>query len=252
MINLSAAKSRWTAISNHLEQMQVPFRRIDAINGNELPPHTRRFATPFVTGCWLSHQECYRQIARSPYNGVFLVLEDDARFRVAADSDHLVPLLRWLSQEMLSREICLLQIGHIDWMYQFPRGFAHSRAASSSKLERFQPPALHARSSTHARPFDSVEFVAGDWRAGTHAYLCTSEFAKALVGLNTPVIFSADGTLREIARNSVASRTNRIGRLSTSLATQASRPKRMIWSRFIPGARTAAVSHAGPHAAIDS
>ncbi len=97
VINLAADTARLTHITHQLIQMNIPFQRVEAVNGRALPLHEvwrysyydRQFTAGEV-GCALTYLKLFRQIAYGPDRFV-CILEDDVEIMPAiADIAQLV------------------------------------------------------------------------------------------------------------------------------------------------------------------
>jgi GR25 family glycosyltransferase involved in LPS biosynthesis len=104
VINLNSSKSRLEKITRELHAKEVPFERIDAIDGRQLPDPAK-FVSPFSRvfrpqplfpreiGCWLSHKKVWEKITAEKIP-LSLVLEDDASPRVSIEELASVDLNR--------------------------------------------------------------------------------------------------------------------------------------------------------------
>ena len=85
MINLAKDRGRWAQIQKQLRAARVKYSRIEGVDGSRPGPDSRvtgecrRFCTPGVVGCALSHRKAWETVAaRSDPEEAHLVLEDDA------------------------------------------------------------------------------------------------------------------------------------------------------------------------------
>ena len=104
VINLAQNDARFASSAAQLGKQGIPFERIDAVNGWALPEseiarvydaeaNRRRARYPLVPpeiGCYLSHIDAWRRIAKGPAEGGF-VFEDD--FHAADDLSEVMTLL---------------------------------------------------------------------------------------------------------------------------------------------------------------
>ena len=104
VINMNSSKSRLERIKRELRTKEVPFERIEAIDGRRLPdpakfvsPFSRIFRVkplfPREIGCWLSHKKVWEKITAEKIP-LSLVLEDDASPRVSFEELASVDLNR--------------------------------------------------------------------------------------------------------------------------------------------------------------
>jgi len=87
-INLARATDRWQKLRAQFEQLNLPYERVEAVEGARLPAELPEFSelsykllhgrrrTPAEIGCYLSHIECARRLLASPHTHA-LILEDD-------------------------------------------------------------------------------------------------------------------------------------------------------------------------------
>ena len=104
VINMNSSKSRLETITRELRAKEVPFERIEAIDGRRLPD-LAKFVSPFSRvvrakplspgeiGCWLSHKKVWEKITAEKIP-LSLVLEDDASPRVSFEELASVDLNR--------------------------------------------------------------------------------------------------------------------------------------------------------------
>lgn len=91
-INLDRSPERWRAVSEQLEETNLPYLRITAFEGAALDPSLQKLvdydhferangrkATPGEVGCYLSHVAAWTLLAERPER-FLLVVEDDAVF----------------------------------------------------------------------------------------------------------------------------------------------------------------------------
>lgn len=104
VINLTASKSRLEKITRNLHAKEIPFERIEAIDGRQLPDPAKFVSTfsrvvrpkplsPNEIGCWLSHKTVWERITAQKIP-LSLVLEDDASPRVSFEELASVDLNR--------------------------------------------------------------------------------------------------------------------------------------------------------------
>ncbi len=105
VINLKRATDRWAAISANLDALGLPYERVEAVDGRQLPDNVEAFddrgyrlrhgkkVNKGEIGCYLSHIEVCRRFLQS--NASFaLVLEDDAQLD-SETVDVLARALEW-------------------------------------------------------------------------------------------------------------------------------------------------------------
>lgn len=175
VINLERRPDRLALISKHLDNPVV----VKAVDGYGLEGEQSQASSlivpPGVAGCWESHVCAYNSFLESSLK-LALILEDDADLAVLSSREGgLRYFIDAWTNTMLENELNFLQVGFITdksvryraklWLYNLLR----------RRLQNRLP-----------------DFVLGNLRFGSHAYLVDRKAAEILKHLNLPVAFPAD------------------------------------------------------------
>ena len=93
IINMDKSKDRWKFVSSQVEQLNIPFERVSAVNGKAITKKDwkeivdeksfkdffKMLPEPGTIGCSLSHEKVWRQFLASD-NEFAVVFEDDVKF----------------------------------------------------------------------------------------------------------------------------------------------------------------------------
>ena len=150
-------------------------------------------------GCSQSHLNIYKDMIQKEYKKV-LVLEDDARLiekniclipkifeQMPADADIFYWGYRWHDQESLFSRILRKFLKPILIL------------ATGKSLRKY----LNENKIKYPKKFKKNIWHAG-FHAGTHAYAITSEAARKVAELNTPIKLAADSALSYLVKNNMA------------------------------------------------
>lgn len=179
LINLPTARTRLAQMEHVLAAAGMPFTRIDAVNGRELPlpcpefhelAHrlmTGRRPIPAEIGCYLSHMKAIDAFLASDAEHA-LILEDDARFDASLPSlitkalahGHLWDVLR-LSTVNTDRAVPVVALGGDAWLGV---NLTRSKGAAAYMLNRRAAEAFRRRLLPMRLAYDiafDVEFFFG-------------------------------------------------------------------------------------------
>lgn len=124
LINLDRAKDRLEFVKKNIEQLEFPFHRISAIDGNLLSDseiekiadknrykkYFKMFPEKGTIGCTLSHEKVYREFLKSNYEFA-LIFEDDVVF----NPDELKNCVKNAIQKKNLWDILSFEILHDGW-----------------------------------------------------------------------------------------------------------------------------------------
>jgi GR25 family glycosyltransferase involved in LPS biosynthesis len=222
LINLDRRPDRWEEFVKKSTGLHLPIKRLTAVDGLSLSQDELKLPMP-VAACWMSHQLVAREFLQSGAEHC-LVLEDD----IDLDSKAILGLENLWQKEL--KDIDLLQIGFCVSHDRLSNRIKYSTQRRLVKL-LFHSKLLRLKVSR--RFLESIygyEFCVQSYlrqpvamqtfELGTHAYVMSSKFAKAILSFNSPVYLPADLAIIELAKTQQYS----VFRLNESLINQSDSP----------------------------
>ncbi len=230
LINLNRRQDRWLAFKKNSVNLNFEVRRFTAVDALELKI-TDLCSPPPVAACWMSHQEVAKKFL-STYATHCLVLEDDVEF-----SEESKKMLNSIWRQDLTG-IDLLQIGFCVHENRLAnRSYYSLQVIFIRLLSAFK--ILHIRNTQkllnllYGYSFEKkqalgFETASMTFELGTHAYVMSRDFAKALVEFNRPVYLPADLAMMEL----VCSRKFQACRALKNSVTQSTSPSSIANSSY--------------------
>lgn len=222
VINLDRRPDRWVQFLDNSSLIKIPIVRFPAVDGFNLPKSVLRSPAPIVA-CWMSHQAVAKEFLSTDADHC-LILEDDIDIRTI-DAE--------LLEQLWSRDfngIDLLQVGFcIHQNRLFNRAMHSVQVSAVETLARlrilkfaFSQRFLKERYGYKFEYLPNLEVVVAvnTFELGTHAYIISRNFAKAMISFNDPVYLPADLALMELVRTE----HYRGARLTRSLVGQSDSP----------------------------
>ncbi len=207
VINLDRRPDRWARIHRQLNDAGITTAsRLSAVDGAESTLEVdETVLSRSQVACWLSHQVAFDRLTSSEFE-YGLILEDDASFSPEVIN---YVVLAELSRGMKAMNLDLLQIGWIESMYP--------KLGLRNLLDY-----VLAKRSGRLLTAD-LRVALGEFRAGTHSYIISKNFAAALAGKNVPAAFPADDFFTYLAKNCLPGSRFVVARLRRSRVSQSSR-----------------------------
>jgi len=226
LINLDGRPDRLTSATAQLQNLGINFRRIPAISPDKDFAELFPFVTPGVAAIWLSHMKALSAFLATKEESA-LILEDDLEIKVKSGKFYEI-----LST---SENFDFLQIGFLvtNTIDSVQFLFNNIKDLFFKILNRFSNTSLPYSQFFRSKylVYDQDEtpliLVKHNVRAGAHAYVVNREFAKVLLNLNNPIIFSTDQFYISLA----AMRSFKMARVRKSIVSQSS-SQSSIQSRF--------------------
>lgn len=201
VINLDKDKVRMENSVRQLEDLKLPFLRIQAIEGKTLSPDSYLVSNANVAACWLSHIKCYETLLASNYDRM-LILEDDfaikhkkeflTQLNSASIGDHNLIQLGFLSFGVVPKfEQLVLLLNKISLV------FTYVLPINIFKFPLFTR--IRNRRERYQRA--GKGYIPIDFLAGSHGYVIDRTAAEILRNLNKPVFLPADGLLQAVSRS---------------------------------------------------
>ena len=205
VINLDRDKERMERSERQLDDLKLPFLRVQAIDGKTLNLENCLVPNANVAACWLSHVKCYEILLSSKYERM-LILEDDfviknkksfqLKLSAASISKHNLIQLGFLSFGVVPKfEQLLLILSKIflKLTYAIPLNSIDATLFKKirNRRERFQSA--------------GKGFIPSDFLAGAHGYVIDRKAAELLRVVNQPVFLPADGLLQSVSRSGTLS-----------------------------------------------
>jgi GR25 family glycosyltransferase involved in LPS biosynthesis len=222
LINLDRRPDRWDKFVEKSTGLNLPITRLAAVDGLLLPQDKLKLPMP-VAACWMSHQLVAKQFLQSGAE-YCLVLEDD----IDLDRKAILRLENLCQKEF--KDLDLLQIG---FCVSHDRLSNRVRYSTQCRLVKLMFHSKLLRLKVSRRFLESIygyEFCVQKslgqpvamqtFELGTHAYVMSSKFAKAILSFNNPVYLPADLALMELAKTEKYS----VFRLIESLINQNDSP----------------------------
>jgi GR25 family glycosyltransferase involved in LPS biosynthesis len=205
VINLDKDKVRMERSKRQLDDLKLPFLRVQAIEGKALNLESCLVSNANVAACWLSHVKCYETLLSSKFERM-LILEDDfvikhkksflLRLNAASNSEHNLIQLGFLSFGVVPKfEQLLLLLNKIFLILTYAIPVNSIDVTLFKKIrnrrERFQSA--------------GKGFIPSDFLAGAHGYVVDRKAAELLRVVNHPVFLPADGLLQSVSRSGTLS-----------------------------------------------
>lgn len=207
VINLARRPDRLARIRSELEAAGLAFDIQVAVDGQRDAADTTVLSKGEIA-TWKSHINAMLTLEKSKL-GFSLVLEDDATLLSSLSSDSLDQLI----EVMLRHQLDILQIGFIEHIYLIYRLRGFVDFLSSIKQRRRKKDSL-----------TGVKFIAGEFRAGAHAYIVSSRAAQMLSNhVPEPPLMAWDTFLGFLAISHEYMGNVKMARLTKSKVAQASR-----------------------------
>lgn len=201
VINLDKDKERMKQSERQLEDLKLPFLRVQAVEGKTLSADGYLVSNPNVAACWLSHVKCYETLLASNFDRM-LILEDDfviknkktflSRLNVATKAEQSLIQLGFLSFGVVPKfEQLLLLLNKILLVctYLLP-----VNSIESSLFERIRNRRQRYESAGKG-------YIPSDFLAGSHGYIVDRKAAELLRVVNNPIYLPADGLLQSVSRS---------------------------------------------------
>ncbi len=199
-INLSSRKDKRQFIEDQFRELKNPPKRVNAIRSAK-KANKMVMVTPQVAACWLSHEKIYGILEKSKITSA-IILEDDAKvdYRIIREWDSLI-------LKFEASDLDCLQIGYLDLNVhrKIVRKFNDALWILEVMLLRFLVRLIRTDSllrrtrvqravKTHqiSRALGLGFLKPDNFLPGTHSYLIKKDFAMKLIGINDPLVFSAD------------------------------------------------------------
>lgn len=223
IINLDDAKTRFNAASRQLDEIQLEYLRVPALDKSRIATEECLYVTNGIAAIWRSHLKAMKLFLESSEDFV-IIMEDDFRItnRSAFIKSHSV---------FLDNNLDLLQMGFLNTgidVYLLRKlehlQFILLRLISSlGRAFSF----IDARVSQRMRIRDirnfSNELVPYSFLPGAHCYILSRRIAKEIVEMNDPQFLSTDDFFSALARM----RSFRMCRLRSSAVTQSNLPSQV-------------------------
>lgn len=201
VINLDKDKVRMAQSERQLNNLKLPFLRVQAIEGRELSSDNYFVSNANVAACWLSHVKCYEALLSSEFDRM-LILEDDFvikhkkkflfKLKTALNSEHNLIQLGFLSFGVVPKfEQLLLLLSKLFLM------FTHALPVNSIEVPLFKK----IRNRRERYQSAGKGYVPLDFLAGSHGYVIDRKAAEILRVVNRPVFLPADGLLQSVSRS---------------------------------------------------
>lgn len=230
LVNLDRRKDRWLAFEKNSINLNFEVKRFTAVDALELNSNDLYSPAP-VAACWMSHQEVAKKFLKTHATHC-LVLEDDVELSTRSKKmlndiwrleltgidllqigfcvheNRLANRTNYLSQVILVRLLSLCRILH------------------THKIQKF----LHVLYgySFEKRQTLGFETASMTFELGTHAYLMSRDFAKAIIEFNRPVYIPADLAMMEL----VCSRKFQAHRALKNIVSQSTSPSSIANSSY--------------------
>lgn len=201
VINLDKDKERMKQSERQLHDLELPFLRVQAVEGKTLSADGYLVSNANVAACWLSHVKCYETLLASNFDRM-LILEDDfviknkktflSRLNVATRAEQSLIQLGFLSFGVVPKfEQLILLLNKILLVctYLLP-----VNSFESSLFERIRNRRQRYESAGKG-------YIPSDFLAGTHGYIIDRKAAELLRVVNNPIFLPADGLLQSISRS---------------------------------------------------
>lgn len=201
VINLDKDKVRMENSVRQLEDLKLPFLRVQAVEGKSLSPDSYLVSNANVAACWLSHIKCYETLLASSYDRM-LILEDDfvikhkkaflSQLNSASISEHNLIQLGFLSFGVVPKfEQLILLLNKIALL------FTYILPINSPKFSLFK----RIRNRRERYQEAGKGYIPMDFLAGSHSYVIDRTAAEKLRSVNNPVFLPADGLLQSVSRS---------------------------------------------------
>lgn len=201
VINLDKDKARMEQSKRQLDDLKLPFVRVQAINGSTLNPDDYLVSNTNVAACWLSHVKCYETLLSSSFDRM-LILEDDFAIRnkkvflrelsATAHAEHNLIQLGFLSFGVVPKfEQLLLLVNKIFLI------FTYALPLNSFELSLSQ----RMRNRRERYRSAGMRYIPSDFLAGSHGYIVDRKAAELLRVVNNPIFLPADGLLQSASRS---------------------------------------------------
>lgn len=200
LINLDRRKDRWSAFEKNSVNLNFEIKRFTAVDALELND-SDLYSPPPVAACWMSHQEVAKKFLETHATHC-LVLEDDVEF--SAESKKILNSI-W-HKDLTGIDV--LQIGfcvHKNRLanrnnYSFQviliRFLSTLNILQTYNIQKFLN-VLYGYSFEKKQTL-GLETASMTFELGTHAYIMSRDFAKAIVEFNRPVYLPADLAMMEL------------------------------------------------------
>jgi len=201
VINLDKDKVRMDNSVRQLEDLKLPFLRVEAVEGKSLSADSYLLSNANVAACWLSHVKCYDTLLASNYDRM-LILEDDfvikhkkaflSKLNSASKSEHNLIQLGFLSFGIVPKFEQLLLL-----LNKTALNFSYALPMNSINIPFFKR--IRNRRERYRRA--GKGYLPLDFLAGAHGYIIDKKAAEILRIVNNPVFLPADGLLQAAARS---------------------------------------------------
>ena len=201
IINLDKDKERMKQSERQLHDLELPFMRVQAVEGKSLSADSYLVSNANVAACWLSHVKCYETLLASNFDRR-LILEDDfiiknkktflSKLNVATKAEQNLIQLGFLSFGVVPKlEQLLLLLNKILLVctYLLP-----VNSIESSLFERIRNRRQRYESAGKG-------YIPSDFLAGSHGYIVDRKAAELLRVVNNPIYLPADGLLQSVSRS---------------------------------------------------
>ena len=192
VINVKSNIERRQNISSRLEQRNINFDFVQAVEPLTPPLGGTQYLTDIAKAVWLSHRKCL-EIAASGSRPT-VILEDDAILNFDATT------IERLSDAITEFEIDFIQIGYLninlaEGVSIILRNFYSffTRNALAANMFGFFGFMEVGRAKDQVwRNSLPKDFIVNDVRYGAHCYLVAPTFASKIIALNDPPFLPAD------------------------------------------------------------
>ena len=201
VINLDKDKERMKQSERQLHDLELPFLRVQAVEGKTLSEDGYLVSNANVAACWLSHVKCYETLLASNFDRM-LILEDDfviknkktflSKLNVATKAEQSLIQLGFLSFGVVPKfEQLFLLLNKILLVctYLLP-----VNSIESSLFERIRNRRQRYESAGKG-------YIPSDFLAGSHGYIVDRKAAELLRVVNNPIFLPADGLLQSVSRS---------------------------------------------------
>lgn len=205
VINLDKDKVRMERSERQLDDLKLPFLRVQAIEGKALNSESCLVSNANVAACWLSHVKCYETLLSSKFERM-LILEDDfvikhkksflLKLKAASISEHNLVQLGFLSFGVVPKFeqlLLLLNKMFLTLTYAIP---VNSIDVTLFKKIRNRRERFYSAGKG---------FIPSDFLAGAHGYVVDRKAAELLRVVNNPVFLPTDGLLQSVSRSGTLS-----------------------------------------------
>lgn len=199
LINLDERTDRLSRASKQLNGAGCEFERVSAVKPSKDFERTYPYVTPGVAAIWLSHMECMERFLKTEQEYA-LILEDD----------FLLPKNLKSLEKILPTEFSFdfFQVGflvtnlvdRVDIWISNGVDLLLKILSKVSKLSIQPFSQLHGRFLIKDQIGTTLQIVRHDIRPGAHAYIVSRSFARDLIQMNRPLIFSTDAFYISLAK----------------------------------------------------